>query len=61
MPVHNTDIAGIFEEIADFLETTSPNIRTFHHPANMGLCEALKTGFEHCAGDYAVTLDIDLP
>ncbi len=47
-------------EIADFLETMSPNIRTFHHPANMGLCEALKTGFEQCEGDYAVTLDIDL-
>lgn len=31
-----------------------------HHPINMGMGQALKTGFSHCQGDYIVTLDLDL-
>ena len=36
MPVHNTDIAGIFEEIADFLEIEGANpfrIRAYRNAA----------------------------
>ena len=47
-------------KIADWVAAGKSNIRVVHHPANMGLCEALKTGFQHCRGRYAITLDIDL-
>jgi DNA polymerase (family 10) len=47
MPVHNTDIASIFEEIADFLEIDGANpfrIRAYRNAARMvkGLGEELK-------------------
>ncbi|MGI9242394.1 MAG: glycosyltransferase family 2 protein [Verrucomicrobiales bacterium] len=47
-------------EIADRATTVIPELTTIHHPVNMGLCEALKTGFQNCRGKYCVTLDIDL-
>jgi glycosyltransferase involved in cell wall biosynthesis len=47
-------------EIADRAAIVFPEVTAIHHPINMGLCEALKTGFNHCEGDYCVTLDIDL-
>jgi glycosyltransferase involved in cell wall biosynthesis len=36
------------------------NVRVIHHRVNSGLGRAFKTGFEHCNGDYIVTLDLDL-
>jgi len=47
-------------EIADRAAAVLPEVTTIHHPINMGLCEALKTGFKHCNGRYCVTIDIDL-
>ena len=47
-------------EIADRTAAVIPEVTTIHHPTNMGLCEALKTGFRNCEGKYCVTLDIDL-
>ena len=47
-------------QIADRAAAVIPEVTTIHHPINMGLCEALKTGFQHCNGSYCVTIDIDL-
>lgn len=47
-------------EIADRLAEEDERVRVAHHPANMGLCQALKTGFTVSDGDYVVTMDIDL-
>jgi glycosyltransferase involved in cell wall biosynthesis len=47
-------------EIADRAAAKIPDLTVIHHPTNMGLCEALKTGFHACKGKYCVTLDIDL-
>ena len=47
-------------EIADRIAAVIPEVTAIHHPINMGLCEALKTGFRCCNGKYCVTLDIDL-
>jgi len=47
-------------EIADRLAAEDERVRVAHHPANMGLCQALKTGFAVSDGDYVVTMDIDL-
>ena len=47
-------------EMADRAAAVIPEVTTIHHPINMGLCEALKTGFKHCNGKYCVTIDIDL-
>lgn len=46
--------------IADRAAAMIPELTVIHHPVNMGLCEALKTGFQACRGKYCVTLDIDL-
>jgi glycosyltransferase involved in cell wall biosynthesis len=35
-------------------------VRVIHHPVNMNLGAALKTGFTHSKGDYIVTLDLDM-
>lgn len=43
-----------------FVESSDYNIVVIHHPVNMGLGQALKTGFDHCLGDYILTLDLDL-
>jgi glycosyltransferase involved in cell wall biosynthesis len=36
------------------------NVVVLHHPANLGVGQALRSGFAHCRGDYVVTLDVDL-
>ncbi|MEM8804682.1 MAG: glycosyltransferase family 2 protein [Cyanobacteria bacterium P01_G01_bin.38] len=46
--------------LADTFANVHPHLRVVHHRVNMGLGQALKTGFEHSQGDYIVTLDLDL-
>jgi glycosyltransferase involved in cell wall biosynthesis len=36
------------------------NVRTIHHPTNLNLGNALKTGFNNSKGDIIVVMDIDL-
>jgi glycosyltransferase involved in cell wall biosynthesis len=47
-------------EIADKFEASYSNIRAIHHPTNLNLGNALKTGFKNAKGDILVVLDIDL-
>ena len=54
---------GSKDETAEMAERAAlviPEVTAIHHPLNMGLCEALKTGFKNCNGQYCVTIDIDL-
>lgn len=46
--------------LAEAFAHDRPNVRVVHHSTNAGLGQTLKTGFEHCQGDYIVTLDLDL-
>ena len=46
--------------IADNYEKQSSNIRVIHHPTNLNLGNALKTGFKNAKGDIIVVMDIDL-
>lgn len=46
--------------IADQLSILKDNIRVIHHPTNLNLGNALKTGFKNAKGDIIVVLDIDL-
>jgi glycosyltransferase involved in cell wall biosynthesis len=45
---------------ADAFAKRYHNVRVIHHPVNAGLGRAFKSGFEHCQGDYVITLDLDL-
>jgi glycosyltransferase involved in cell wall biosynthesis len=36
------------------------NVVIVHHPCNLGLGQALKSGFGYSQGDYIITLDVDL-
>ncbi len=36
------------------------NVVVVHHPCNLGLGQALKSGFSYSEGDYIITLDVDL-
>jgi glycosyltransferase involved in cell wall biosynthesis len=47
-------------EIADELAEKHDNIRVIHHPTNLNLGNALKTGFKNSKGEIIVVLDIDL-
>ena len=47
-------------KIADNFEAHYPNIRVIHHPTNLNLGNALKTGFKNAKGDIIVVMDIDL-
>jgi glycosyltransferase involved in cell wall biosynthesis len=47
-------------KIADNFECSYPNIRVIHHPTNLNLGNALKTGFKNSKGNILVVLDIDL-
>jgi glycosyltransferase involved in cell wall biosynthesis len=47
-------------EIANTLSEENPRIRVIHHPTNLNLGNALKTGFKNSKGDYIIVLDIDL-
>ncbi len=46
--------------IADDYEKQYPNIRAIHHPTNLNLGNALKTGFKNAKGEIIVVMDIDL-
>ncbi|HEY5370533.1 MAG TPA: glycosyltransferase family 2 protein [Hanamia sp.] len=46
--------------IADNFERNYSNIRVIHHPTNLNLGNALKTGFKNSKGDIIVVMDIDL-
>jgi dolichol-phosphate mannosyltransferase len=47
--------------IANDLSKNSNNkIRVIHHPTNLNLGNAMKTGFANAAGDIIVVMDIDL-
>jgi len=47
-------------DIAEEFANQNNNIRVIHHPANLNLGNALKTGFANAKGDILVVLDIDL-
>ncbi len=47
-------------EIADEIAQKHSLIRVFHHPTNLNLGNALKTGFLNSHGEFVVTLDLDL-
>lgn len=47
-------------EIADKLAGQIDNINVIHHPTNLNLGNALKTGFKNAKGDIIVVMDIDL-
>ncbi len=46
--------------IADEFERQDDRIRVIHHPTNLNLGNALKTGFKNSKGDIIVVMDIDL-
>ncbi|MGB4844895.1 MAG: glycosyltransferase family 2 protein [Ferruginibacter sp.] len=46
--------------IADELSSQNNNIRVIHHPTNLNLGNALKTGFHNSKGEVIVVMDIDL-
>lgn len=46
--------------IADDFENRFSNIRVIHHPTNLNLGNALKTGFKNAKGNVIVVMDIDL-
>lgn len=48
------------DEILKQFASARPGIRVVHHPRNLGLGQALKSGFEVSTGDYVVVLDCDL-
>jgi len=47
-------------EIAEDLSKKTSNIRVIHHPTNLNLGNALKTGFKNSKGNIIVVLDVDL-
>lgn len=47
-------------EIADHFSKTNSNIKVIHHPTNLNLGNALKTGFKNSNGNIIVVLDVDL-
>lgn len=54
---------GSTDETGALLETFASgraNIRVLHHRMNFGVGQAFRFAFEHCRGDYVVTLDLDL-
>jgi glycosyltransferase involved in cell wall biosynthesis len=44
---------------AEFAQQVT-NTVIVHHPYNLGLGQALKSGFAYASGDYIITLDVDL-
>ena len=46
--------------MADELAKTNPYLRVIHHPVNMNVGTALRTGFANARGEYMITLDLDL-
>ena len=47
-------------EIAESFSLNYRNIKVIHHPTNLNLGNALKTGFKHSSGNIIVVLDVDL-
>lgn len=47
-------------KIADGLAEKNNHIRVIHHPTNLNLGNALKTGFKNSRGEIIVVMDIDL-
>ncbi len=47
-------------EIADELGKLNKFVRVIHHPVNLNLGNALKTGFKNAKGEIIVIMDIDL-
>src|SRR6266850_365501 len=47
-------------ELVETFAQNRPNVRVLHHVVNFGLGQALKFAFNHCRGDYIVTMDADL-
>ena len=47
-------------EIADIFAEKNNHIRVIHHPTNLNLGNALKTGFKNSKGEIIVVMDIDL-
>ena len=46
--------------IADDFEKQNSHVRVIHHPTNLNLGNALKTGFKNSKGEIIVVMDIDL-
>jgi glycosyltransferase involved in cell wall biosynthesis len=47
-------------EVANALAVKYPGIRVIHHPTNLNLGIAIKTGFSNSRGEIIVVMDIDL-
>lgn len=47
-------------QIANTFAACHRGVRAVRHPVNLGLGQALRTGFANCVGDYVVVLDTDL-
>ncbi|MDE3185540.1 MAG: glycosyltransferase family 2 protein [Bacteroidota bacterium] len=47
-------------EIADDFSKKNSHIKVIHHPTNLNLGNALKTGFKNSNGNIIVVLDVDL-
>lgn len=47
-------------QIAEVFAGGYRNVHVVHHPTNFGMGQALRTGFDHCQGDYIIVLDMDL-
>jgi glycosyltransferase involved in cell wall biosynthesis len=47
-------------EIADKIAEYDNHIRVVHHPTNLNLGNALKTGFRNVKGEIIVVIDVDL-
>ena len=72
--VRAVELAGIDQEIIivndcsndgtgkliDEIAAAHPEVRALHHEVNMGKGAALRTGFEHCTGDWVIVQDADL-
>jgi glycosyltransferase involved in cell wall biosynthesis len=46
--------------LVEAFASTRDNVRVLHHAVNFGLGQALKFAFNHCRGEYIVTMDVDL-
>lgn len=46
--------------IADNFQKEYSNIHVIHHPTNLNLGNALKTGFKNASGEIIVVMDVDL-
>lgn len=53
----STDETGV---LAESFAKGRENIHILHHQVNFGLGQAFQFAFNHCRGDYIVTLDMDL-